>query len=163
MSHDAWQWMIFMAPSHHDRFCMQCRFDLFGLTTPRCPECGRPFDPDDESTWLPSPDAAGKTDRPQFYFEKIVSFLLIWINHFLTFPILTTRMHRISAAQVIMFGLPAAVMLGVALVISARLVWRRESHWLWRIIGVFFCLYQLHFMMLWMSKFSSWAWRYVFH
>lgn len=30
--------------------CWQCGYELTGLTTPRCPECGRPFDPADPST-----------------------------------------------------------------------------------------------------------------
>lgn len=30
--------------------CWQCGYELTGLTTPRCPECGRPFDPSDPKT-----------------------------------------------------------------------------------------------------------------
>src|SRR6478672_832486 len=30
--------------------CWECGYLLRGLTTPRCPECGRPFDPDDATT-----------------------------------------------------------------------------------------------------------------
>ncbi len=31
--------------------CLDCGYDLRHLTEPRCPECGRPFDPGDESTF----------------------------------------------------------------------------------------------------------------
>ena len=33
--------------------CLTCDYLLDGLTTPVCPECGRPFDPTDPATFLP--------------------------------------------------------------------------------------------------------------
>lgn len=33
------------------RFCLNCEYALDGLPENRCPECGEPFDPDDESTY----------------------------------------------------------------------------------------------------------------
>ncbi|MCC6679048.1 MAG: hypothetical protein IT436_18135 [Phycisphaerales bacterium] len=33
-----------------DSRCLGCRYPLEGVVDPRCPECGRAFDPDDEST-----------------------------------------------------------------------------------------------------------------
>src|SRR4051794_14856221 len=30
--------------------CWECGYELRGLQTPRCPECGRPFDPADPTT-----------------------------------------------------------------------------------------------------------------
>jgi hypothetical protein len=32
-------------------YCLGCRYNLRGLTEPRCPECGRAFDPGDPRTW----------------------------------------------------------------------------------------------------------------
>lgn len=32
-------------PADQDAFCTHCQYNLRGLTEPRCPECGRPFDP----------------------------------------------------------------------------------------------------------------------
>ena len=37
--------------------CKNCKYLLRGLSEPRCPECGAPFDPDDARTyWLPGPE-----------------------------------------------------------------------------------------------------------
>ncbi len=32
--------------------CVKCGYDLWGLTEPRCPECGMPF-PKESMFWLP--------------------------------------------------------------------------------------------------------------
>ena len=32
-------------PADQDAFCIHCQYNLRGLTEPRCPECGKPFDP----------------------------------------------------------------------------------------------------------------------
>ena len=39
--------------------CLSCGYDLRTVTRRRCPECARPFDPDDPRTfiWARSPDA----------------------------------------------------------------------------------------------------------
>jgi hypothetical protein len=37
------------------RFCRRCGYELRGLTSPRCPECGRTFDPNDQRTYLRRP------------------------------------------------------------------------------------------------------------
>jgi len=36
-------------------FCMNCKYPLCYLETCRCPECGRPFTPEDERTYLNHP------------------------------------------------------------------------------------------------------------
>ncbi len=38
-----------------ERYCLGCGYPLFGLPEPRCPECGRAFDPLDPSTFALSP------------------------------------------------------------------------------------------------------------
>jgi hypothetical protein len=35
-----------------DRFCLTCGYALHGLSEPRCPECGQPFDPKDPRTFV---------------------------------------------------------------------------------------------------------------
>ena len=42
-----------MGPSEHKR-CLGCGYILDGLPEPRCPECGRGFDPDDPKTYFTS-------------------------------------------------------------------------------------------------------------
>jgi len=37
------------------RYCRQCEYDLRGLREPRCPECGRRFDPEQPHTFLTRP------------------------------------------------------------------------------------------------------------
>jgi len=41
-------------PTDSPACCLNCRYPLHGLTEPRCPECGRAFDPSDPtSMWVP--------------------------------------------------------------------------------------------------------------
>lgn len=42
-------------PPPGGRFCLQCTYPLHGITEPRCPECGRSFDPADRSTYARRP------------------------------------------------------------------------------------------------------------
>lgn len=42
------------------RYCKACSYELEGLTTASCPECGRAFDPTDPETYLPAPANAWK-------------------------------------------------------------------------------------------------------
>jgi len=84
--------------------CWECGYSLRGLETPRCPECGRPFDPADEATmnmgwevrrvtqWLMKPPSwptylltasaalmsvwAAASPMPRRYFTD---FLMLWI------------------------------------------------------------------------------------
>jgi len=36
---------------HVDMYCTGCEYNLHGLSSRRCPECGQEFDPSDESTY----------------------------------------------------------------------------------------------------------------
>lgn len=53
--------------------CRRCRYPLQSVTTRRCPECGRPFDPDDPSTYRPD------VDRPRHpSILKIMAVIVLW-------------------------------------------------------------------------------------
>lgn len=47
--------MIVELPASDHRYCRGCRYILDGLASPRCPECGRRFDPGDPKTFLTTP------------------------------------------------------------------------------------------------------------
>jgi len=36
----------------HDGYCIDCQYSLRGLTSNACPECGRPFNPDNPTSYL---------------------------------------------------------------------------------------------------------------
>ena len=42
------------------KYCLGCSYALDGLPENRCPECGRPFDPDESRTFSPRPRAKKK-------------------------------------------------------------------------------------------------------
>src|SRR4051812_17679809 len=54
-----------MGPSHMPSggiYCLNCHYDLRGLSENRCPECGRSFDPGRPSTFARSPHATPVRD-----------------------------------------------------------------------------------------------------
>ena len=46
--------------AEHKRYCLACGYDLKGLSELRCPECARPFDPDNPQTYA---SRAGERNR----------------------------------------------------------------------------------------------------
>jgi ribosomal protein L37E len=46
--------------AQEDGHCIQCGYNLFGLTEPRCPECGTPF-PSRQEARSADADMAGRT------------------------------------------------------------------------------------------------------
>lgn len=38
--------------SDETRYCRECAYPLVNLPAPRCPECGSPFDPEDDETYV---------------------------------------------------------------------------------------------------------------
>ena len=74
-------------------FCRSCKYKLVGLEVLRCPECGRPFNPGDPSTFLLSD-------------KSTVSSKIGWalLAVFLTF-----------VALIILICLPSLIYIGIAI------------------------------------------------
>jgi len=63
-------------------YCQNCHYDLRGQTVPRCPECGRGFDPEDAATYLATaPRLLGRVfgDR---WVRVVVSLLVLTVVYF---------------------------------------------------------------------------------
>jgi hypothetical protein len=73
--------------------CWECGYSLRGLPTPRCPECGRPFDPADETTmnmgitvgplkrWLMRPPG-----WPLYLLTGLATLISLWAAAAPTYP-----------------------------------------------------------------------------
>ena len=48
-------------------FCRDCKYPIRGLERSRCPECGRPFQPSDPSTFLARRDQG----QPQYIIAAV--------------------------------------------------------------------------------------------
>lgn len=55
--------------------CLTCNYALHGLAEPRCPECGRAFDPDDPDTFM----IAGQRSTRHCYFWLVLS-IAAWVS-----------------------------------------------------------------------------------
>ena len=53
-------------------YCLGCRYPLGGLPEPRCPECGRPFDPDDPKTF----GTVGRTEEGPLVLQAFLALSL---------------------------------------------------------------------------------------
>ena len=58
-------------PPNPTRWCMQCSYPLNAVTDNKCPECGKPFDPDDRSTFV--------TDLEEHKIRKIFPWVIAGI------------------------------------------------------------------------------------
>ena len=54
-------------------YCLTCRYDLRGLTSSRCPECGRVFDPNSASTFSRFPSRSREVEDRVY--QTVVGFL----------------------------------------------------------------------------------------
>lgn len=66
--------------SQPTKHCLGCSYVLDGLPQPRCPECGRPFDPDDPATFR---HPGQVRNRPavvvSLYLLSLVSTVAYWV------------------------------------------------------------------------------------
>jgi hypothetical protein len=60
-----------MAEPDHKR-CLGCGYILDGLPEPRCPECGRGFDPSRPSTYTTGP-------APRGWWHVLIAFAGVWL------------------------------------------------------------------------------------
>jgi hypothetical protein len=60
-------------PAPEGIYCLTCRYDLRGLTSNRCPECGRAFDPGLASTYTRYPSRTKELEDRVY--QTIVGFL----------------------------------------------------------------------------------------
>ena len=61
------------SPAPEGIYCISCRYDLRGLTSNRCPECGRCFDPASASTYTRYPSRTGELEDRVY--KTVVGFL----------------------------------------------------------------------------------------
>ena len=61
------------SPAPEGIYCLTCRYELRGLTSTRCPECGRPFDPASPSTYTRFPSRTREVEDRVY--QTITSFL----------------------------------------------------------------------------------------
>ena len=57
--------------------CQSCKYDLSRLTEPRCPECGREFDPNDPGTYF-VPRINWARVRRDTVIQMILSFVILF-------------------------------------------------------------------------------------
>lgn len=68
-----------------EKYCLGCRYDLRGLESNRCPECGRVFDPADARTWAASKERKGATAiLIIIYLIPLALSTALWVNFVFT-------------------------------------------------------------------------------
>jgi hypothetical protein len=84
-------------------YCVRCNYDLHGLPSRHCPECGQLFDPTDDRTFLRVPK------RPKSYATVLAAYLvpltasaLLWLTASLPFPYPLSM--RLRAVGMLMCG-----------------------------------------------------------
>jgi len=111
-------------------FCRRCRYNLYGLTTHACPECGLAFDPQNPRTYL-------KSEHTRLPYE--VRFVLVWQSGvLLVFAALEafSRLHVLgmdvwtaAACSAVILGVFVQLFLTLYGVIAAVLAWRVYPPW----------------------------------
>ena len=75
------------SPHQFDRFCLSCRHSLRGISSRKCPECGRAFDPDDPRT-----TSSRATRKLWFVLECVCRYLIIASGVLVGFSVLASVM-----------------------------------------------------------------------
>ncbi|QQE12131.1 hypothetical protein JD969_01250 [Planctomycetota bacterium] len=73
-----------------DMYCLNCDYDLYGIDSHSCPECGEPFDPNDERTFRCFSDKDGISTKTVFrvlLYPFIIIGLVILFGYIMEFTI----------------------------------------------------------------------------
>ena len=127
--------------SQPTRFCLACRYSLQGISTAKCPECGRSFDPDDPRTTSPHPHATG----PQWLAR--VGRVLIMLTGILAGAGFVVSAMGVDPILLALFAVLAAPLLLSTLVITAMPIvplTRRQRIWGPVVIAVFVSVVWTH-------------------
>jgi hypothetical protein len=110
--------------------CWRCNYPLHGLGEPRCPECGRPFDPaDPDSMNLGRPMGAfvRRLLRPAPWFEPVVyAYLLVMLGVGALFPLSRWSMIMAFFATWLLLGVPYFLRSAAR---HAVVKWYRQPRW----------------------------------
>ena len=115
----------------HSRHCLTCGYNLAGLASLRCPECGRTFDPHDAKTFARSdrPTAAGAW--------RLAMLMAVMAMLIISSPWMACRQLRIGGDA----ALAAWAALSSAAVTIAAAAWLpRRTAWLAALIPVPACI-----------------------
>jgi hypothetical protein len=71
-------------PSYPTMWCKKCGYALDGLSEPRCPECGRGFDPGNKRTYLIRPYRVGRIFMTAATFSLALAVLTttLWVRSY---------------------------------------------------------------------------------
>lgn len=111
-----------------ERYCINCLYNLRGLPEHRCPECGQTFDPDDTTTFLPTPDPLKRQtmlDPSVGFWWGGVSCVLLCI----CFALATPRRPRVEYYLLLIVTWGLTVGFSFAAVCRARSLLRRIYAW----------------------------------
>ncbi|MEW6251852.1 MAG: hypothetical protein AB1716_14495 [Planctomycetota bacterium] len=121
-----------LLPADSPAMCLGCGYRLRGLTQPRCPECGRAFDPRDPATWRRPSRRWEMAEPPGRLFHIPLAALCGWLLIQAGWP--GESCFTLSVILVV-FALMSGWTLGLLAFIGCALLRRPESltQWaLWR-------------------------------
>jgi hypothetical protein len=99
-------------------YCSRCSYDLAGLASSRCPECGQPFEFDHRHTYRRRP-----MNTSLLRVRTAASSLIVVIGSIVAFSVITLSAIGVSAA-----GLFVASLLAVLVMLALVLVYNIASH-----------------------------------
>jgi hypothetical protein len=136
---------------HPDARCLACGYVLCGLPEARCPECGRPFDPDNPATYGP---AGPKRRHPATATAMYVLPLLLATIYRAWFVYSSGQCHGIRAGLAVIDGAMASACGPLILLFLQGLLTGHRGHALLLVLSVW-CGW---FTILWRTRLSQLPW-----